>query len=61
VKSKAPKTKPCREAGGSFASLLHLNGIPHTQSEKKKFYDSACAAAGSIRNDESLLEPIRSG
>jgi delta-1-pyrroline-5-carboxylate synthetase len=30
----------------SFASLLHLNAIPHTASEKKKFYDSACAAAG---------------
>ena len=35
-----------RDSSGSFASLLHLSGVPHTQSEKKKFYDSACAAAG---------------
>jgi delta-1-pyrroline-5-carboxylate synthetase len=33
-------------SSSSFASLLHLNSIPHTASEKKKFYDSACAAAG---------------
>jgi delta-1-pyrroline-5-carboxylate synthetase len=30
----------------SFLSLLDLNARPHTMAEKKKFYDSACAAAG---------------
>ena len=30
----------------SFLSLLDLNARPHTLAEKKKFYDSACAAAG---------------
>ena len=35
-----------RRSSCSFASLLHLNAIPHTASEKKEFYDSACAAAG---------------
>ena len=30
----------------SFLSLLDLNERPHTLAEKKKFYDSACAAAG---------------
>ena len=30
----------------SFASLLDFNHRPHTLAEKKKFYDSACAAAG---------------
>jgi len=37
-------------AGGrrstSFVSLLDVNERPHTLAEKKKFYDSACAAAG---------------
>ena len=43
-----------REAGvvdkigrsSSFVSLLNLNERPHTLAEKKKHYDSACAAAG---------------
>ena len=30
----------------SFVSLLDLNARPHTMAQKKKFYDSACAAAG---------------
>ena len=30
----------------SFTSLLNVNERPHTLAEKKKFYDSACAAAG---------------
>jgi len=30
----------------SFLSLLDVNQRPHTLQEKKKFYDSACAAAG---------------
>lgn len=30
----------------SFASLLDNTAKPHTPAEKKKFYDSACAAAG---------------
>jgi len=30
----------------SFVSLLNTTTRPHTQAEKKKFYDSACAAAG---------------
>lgn len=30
----------------SFVSLLESNTRPHTYAEKKKFYDSACAAAG---------------
>eukprot|EP00980_Cylindrotheca_fusiformis_P008716 scaffold1868_cov193-Cylindrotheca_fusiformis.AAC.1 len=30
----------------SFLSLLESNTRPHTYAEKKKFYDSACAAAG---------------
>src|SRR3569832_1538779 len=30
----------------SFVSLLDLKERPHTLAEKKKFYDSACAAAG---------------
>jgi delta-1-pyrroline-5-carboxylate synthetase len=30
----------------SFISLLDLNARPHTHAQKKKFYDSACAAAG---------------
>jgi delta-1-pyrroline-5-carboxylate synthetase len=30
----------------SFASLLDVNARPHTLAQKKKFYDSACAAAG---------------
>jgi delta-1-pyrroline-5-carboxylate synthetase len=32
--------------GKSFVDLLVLNERPHTLAEKKKFYDSACAAAG---------------
>lgn len=43
---QSAKDEALSRSSGSFASLLHLNGIPHTQSEKKKFYDSACAAAG---------------
>lgn len=40
-----------RSGGGlggsaSFACLVSLNARPHTLAEKKKFYDSACAAAG---------------
>jgi delta-1-pyrroline-5-carboxylate synthetase len=34
------------EKSKSFASLLDLNALPHTMAQKKKFYDSACAAAG---------------
>ncbi|KAL3893184.1 MAG: hypothetical protein SGARI_008330, partial [Bacillariaceae sp.] len=30
----------------SFVSLLDANERPHTLAEKKKYYDSACAAAG---------------
>jgi delta-1-pyrroline-5-carboxylate synthetase len=30
----------------SFVSLLDVNARPHTLAQKKKFYDSACAAAG---------------
>jgi delta-1-pyrroline-5-carboxylate synthetase len=30
----------------SFVSLLESHTRPHTSAEKKKFYDSACAAAG---------------
>jgi delta-1-pyrroline-5-carboxylate synthetase len=30
----------------SFVSLLDLDARPHTHAQKKKFYDSACAAAG---------------
>lgn len=30
----------------SFFSLLDVNGRPHTLAQKKKYYDSACAAAG---------------
>ncbi|KAG7356080.1 gamma-glutamyl phosphate reductase [Nitzschia inconspicua] len=30
----------------SFATLLDVNAPPHTLAQKKKFYDSACAAAG---------------
>lgn len=30
----------------SFVSLLDLNARPHTMAQKKRFYDSACAAAG---------------
>jgi delta-1-pyrroline-5-carboxylate synthetase len=30
----------------SFASLLDVNQRPHSMSQKKKFFDSACAAAG---------------
>jgi delta-1-pyrroline-5-carboxylate synthetase len=48
--SKSPTSKKQQEdmrlSSGSFASLLHMNARPHTFSEKKKFYDSACAAAG---------------
>jgi delta-1-pyrroline-5-carboxylate synthetase len=31
---------------GSFASLLQLNARPHSSADKRKYYDSACAAAG---------------
>jgi delta-1-pyrroline-5-carboxylate synthetase len=34
------------ERPSSFVSLLDLNERPHTLAEKKKHYDSACAAAG---------------
>ena len=34
------------ERNRSFVSLLDVNARPHTLAEKKKFYDSACAAAG---------------
>jgi delta-1-pyrroline-5-carboxylate synthetase len=34
------------ERSKSFVSLLDLNARPHTLAEKKKVYDSACAAAG---------------
>jgi delta-1-pyrroline-5-carboxylate synthetase len=35
-----------RRNSESFASLLHFNARPHTSAQKKKYYDSACAAAG---------------
>jgi delta-1-pyrroline-5-carboxylate synthetase len=34
------------ERNSSFATLLDVNARPHTLAQKKKFYDSACAAAG---------------
>ena len=30
----------------SFATLLQRNQLPHSSADKKKYYDSACAAAG---------------
>lgn len=41
AKSGVPRT-----ASSSFVSLLDVNERPHTLAEKKKYYDSACAAAG---------------
>ena len=34
------------ERSKSFVSLLEVDERPHTMAQKKKFYDSACAAAG---------------
>jgi delta-1-pyrroline-5-carboxylate synthetase len=34
------------ERNQSFVTLLDVNARPHTLAQKKKFYDSACAAAG---------------
>lgn len=34
------------ERDQSFVSLLDVDARPHTLAQKKKFYDSACAAAG---------------
>jgi delta-1-pyrroline-5-carboxylate synthetase len=34
------------ERNQSFLSFLDINTRPHTMAQKKKFYDSACAAAG---------------
>jgi delta-1-pyrroline-5-carboxylate synthetase len=34
------------ERNESFVSLLDVNERPHTLAQKKKYYDSACAAAG---------------
>jgi len=39
-------SKHLPERNMSFASLLDTKERPHTLAEKKKFYDSACAAAG---------------
>ena len=42
----SPQSMEKVESSKSFVSLLDLNARPHTMAEKKKFYDSACAAAG---------------
>ena len=42
----SPQNMEKVESSKSFVSLLDLNARPHTMAEKKKFYDSACAAAG---------------
>lgn len=39
-------TSPRLPSNSSFATLLQLNGRPHSSAAKKKHYDSACAAAG---------------
>lgn len=39
-----PTRGPARNA--SFSSILDINTRPHSMAQKKKFYDSACAAAG---------------
>ena len=39
-------TEGFERSSTSFVSLLELNERPHTWEEKKKHYDSACAAAG---------------
>jgi delta-1-pyrroline-5-carboxylate synthetase len=41
-----PRQPRNMQRDASFASLLDVNARPHTLAEKKKFYDSACAAAG---------------
>jgi glutamate 5-kinase len=43
--SKSPSKMPSRVSSG-FLNVLENNDIPHTLEEKKKHYDSACAAAG---------------
>ncbi len=40
----SPLTSPKRNS--SFIDMLEQNARPHTMAEKKKVYDSACAAAG---------------
>ena len=42
----AGTTEGFERSSTSFVSLLELNERPHTWEEKKKHYDSACAAAG---------------
>lgn len=42
--SMGPHGSPQRNE--SFIDLLDLNARPHTMAQRKKFYDSACAAAG---------------
>ena len=46
--SEHSQQKEMRKASGTFGSLLNLQTAPRpqTQAEKKKYYDSACAAAG---------------
>jgi len=43
---RTERDEELRRASESFASLLKLQQRPHTYADKKKHYDSACAAAG---------------
>lgn len=46
--SQHSQERETRKTNGNVGSLLNLQAAPrpHTQAEKKKYYDSACAAAG---------------
>lgn len=47
LESEVKSTKlASRTSSSTFLNLLETEGQPHTLAEKKKFYDSACAAAG---------------
>ena len=42
----SPKMSSAFNRDASFVSLLELDQRPHSSAQKKKHYDSACAAAG---------------